>query len=115
MQDDHELASSTYGVLEQRNGGFERVDHPALNALNARLRDDFLDDCNLGVTRWNQVIEDAGIDFRLRLPHVAFHRQIGLYADLHVSPEGGVSVKKSGTSVVTSGFPGTLTANTSKL
>ena len=66
------------------------VEHPALNALNARLRDDFVDDCNLGVTRWNKVIEDAGIDFRLALPHVAFYRHIGLYADQHVSPAGEI-------------------------
>ena len=90
LEDDHELANSTYGVLEQRNGGFQMVEHPALNALNARLRDDFVDDCNLGVTRWNKVIEDAGIDFRLALPHVAFYRHIGLYADQHVSPAGEI-------------------------
>ena len=87
LEDDHELFSQSYGVLEQRNGGFEKLDHPA---LNVRLRDDFIDDCNLEVKRWNKVIEDAGIDFRLRLPHVAFHRHIGLYRDMHVSPGGEI-------------------------
>ena len=90
LKDDHGLTNSTYPVLEQVDGGFERVGHPALNALNARLRDDFLDDCNLGVKRWNKAIEKAGIDFQLRLPHVAFHRHVGLYMDMPVSPEGKI-------------------------
>ena len=90
LEDDHGLTNSTYPVLEQVNGGFERVEHPALNALNARLRDDFLDDCNLGVKGWNKVIEKAGIDFQLRLPHVTFHRHVGLYMDMPVSPEGKI-------------------------
>ncbi len=106
LEDDHELASSTYGVLEPRNGGFEMVAHPALNALNARLRDDFVDDCNLGVTRWNKVIEAAGIDFRLRLPHVAFHRQIGLYANMTVSPAGEILSDKEWNRRREEWFPG---------
>jgi benzoyl-CoA 2,3-dioxygenase component B len=90
LEDDHRLADVAYGVLERSNGGFALVDRPALTALNARLRDDFTDDCNLGVTRWNRTIAENGVDFELRLPHVAFHRQIGLYSDLHVTPEGEV-------------------------
>ena len=35
-------------------------DVPALSALNMRLRDDFVDDANAGVTRWNRVLERAG-------------------------------------------------------
>jgi benzoyl-CoA 2,3-dioxygenase component B len=36
------------------------------------------------------VIEKAGIPFRLKTPHKAFHRQIGTLAGLKVSPEGQV-------------------------
>jgi benzoyl-CoA 2,3-dioxygenase component B len=61
-----------------------------LNALNARLRDDFTDDCNLGVQRWNKIIQASGIPFELRLSHVAFHRQIGLFKDTYVTPTGEV-------------------------
>ena len=39
-----------------------------------RLRDDYIADCAKGVERWNKVIEQAGVDFTLALPHVAFHR-----------------------------------------
>ena len=47
-----------------------------------------LPDCNSWVSRWNKVIRQAGVEFELSLPHVAFHRQIGLYVDLHVTPQG---------------------------
>ncbi len=64
--------------------------HPALNALNARLRDDFTGDCSLGVGRWNKTIRQAGTDFEITLPHVAFHRRIGVYRDLHATPAGEI-------------------------
>ena len=59
-------------------------------SLNERLRDDYVADCQRGVTRWNQVIKRHGIDFELRLPHRAFHRRIGVFADAKVSPDGRV-------------------------
>jgi benzoyl-CoA 2,3-dioxygenase component B len=90
LEDDHRLLDATYGLLELQNGGFAMVQHPALNALNGRLRDDFSDDCNLGVKRWNQTIAELGVAFELKLPHTAFHRQIGIHKDLHVSPDGEV-------------------------
>jgi benzoyl-CoA 2,3-dioxygenase component B len=42
------------------------------------------------VQRWNKVIEKTGVNFRLKLPHVAFHRGIGEFANLHASPAGEV-------------------------
>jgi benzoyl-CoA 2,3-dioxygenase component B len=63
---------------------------PMLNALNEVLRDDFIRDSIAGVGRWNKVIEKAGIPFRLKTPHKAFHRNIGSLAGVKVSPEGAV-------------------------
>jgi len=40
------------------------------------------------VGRWNKAIRQSGLDFAITLPHVAFHRQIGVYQDLHATPEG---------------------------
>src|SRR3712207_9493994 len=53
-----------------------------------RLRDDYVADCAKGVERWNKIIEKTGVKFRLQLPHVAFHRHIGEFKDVKVSPEG---------------------------
>ncbi len=60
----------------------------ALMTLNERLRDDYITDCQAGVDRWNRALEKQGVAARLRLPHKAFHRKIGAFAGMHVSPEG---------------------------
>ena len=61
---------------------------PALSALNMRLRDDYVVDTQAGVNRWNRVFERGGIDFRITLPHVAFHRHIGEFARLRADVDG---------------------------
>ena len=63
---------------------------PALNALNERLRDDYIKDSVAGVGRWNKILEKAGIPFRLVAPHKAFNRKIGTFAGVRVSPTGEV-------------------------
>src|ERR1700751_4267399 len=66
------------------------VDEPALTALNMRLRDDYTEDCAKGVERWNKIIEKTGVNFRLDLPHTAFHRQIGEFRDIEANPKGDI-------------------------
>jgi benzoyl-CoA 2,3-dioxygenase component B len=88
IDDDHRLESATYPVLKLVGGEIRRVDEPALTALNMRLRDDYAADCAKSVERWNRIIEKADGAFRLRLPHVAFHRQIGEFRDAHATPDG---------------------------
>jgi len=89
-QDDHLLKGQTYRVLQARDGALIERDVPMLNALNEVLRDDFIKDSVAGVERWNKVIEKAGIPFRLKTPHKAFHRNIGALAGIKVSPDGRV-------------------------
>ncbi|MBS4048794.1 MAG: benzoyl-CoA 2,3-epoxidase subunit BoxB [Alphaproteobacteria bacterium] len=88
--DDHKLTDASYKVLEAHGDGFREVEASALTALNERLRDDYVADCARGVMRWNQIIKRHGIDFELKLPHRAFHRQIGQFSELKVSPEGKI-------------------------
>ena len=88
IDDDHELTNATYPVLKLVDGQIVKVDEPALTALNMRLRDDYSEDCARGVERWNKIIEKEGIKFRLDLPHVAFHRKIGEFRNVNVSPKG---------------------------
>ena len=49
LKDDHQLESGTYPVLRLIDGKIENEDAPALSALNMRLRDDYVADCNVGV------------------------------------------------------------------
>jgi benzoyl-CoA 2,3-epoxidase subunit B len=77
-------------VMEVGSGELLTRQAPALNALNERLRDDFMKDSVSGVERWNKIIQKNGIDFQLTVPHKAFHRQIGPLAGLKISPQGRV-------------------------
>jgi benzoyl-CoA 2,3-dioxygenase component B len=88
--DDHRLHDQHYKVLEVVDGRLQEKEVPMLNALNEVLRDDYIKDSNAGVGRWNKVMEKAGIDFRLTVPHKAFNRQIGALAGVRMSPDGRV-------------------------
>lgn len=90
ISDDHKLTDAAYKVLEVDGDGFREKEEAALTALNERLRDDYVADCARGVMRWNQIIKRHGIDFELKLPHRAFHRQIGQFSELRVDPNGRI-------------------------
>jgi len=77
-------------VLRLIDGQIKNEDAPALSALNMRLRDDYVVDCNVGVGRWNKVISEIGIPFEVKLPHVAFHRHIGEFSKIHADVNGNV-------------------------
>ncbi len=88
IDDDHLLTGAHYPVLKFVDGSIKMVDEPALTAINMRLRDDYVKDCQGGVSRWNRVIDKAGIKFQLTLPSVTFNRAIGEFRNIHASPEG---------------------------
>src|SRR5215467_8449381 len=90
LKDDHQLESGTYPVLRLIDGEIQKEDSPALSALNMRLRDDYVVDCNAGVGRWNKAIEQIGIPFQINLPHVAFHRHIGEFSSIKADVSGQV-------------------------
>jgi benzoyl-CoA 2,3-dioxygenase component B len=90
LPDDHRLLDATYPVLRWVEGAIREQQVPALSALNMRLRDDFVRDCQHGIDRWNRVVEAAGFGFRFRLPHVAFNRRIGEFAAMRADPDGNV-------------------------
>jgi benzoyl-CoA 2,3-epoxidase subunit B len=90
IADDHQLRAAAYPVLEVVDGALVTRAAPALNALNEKLRDDFIKDSVAGVGRWNRIIQKAGVGFELQVPHKAFHRQIGPLATVRVAPDGRV-------------------------
>jgi benzoyl-CoA 2,3-dioxygenase component B len=81
---DHVLREATF-TLETPQGK-ETV--PMLNALNEVMRESYLKDCEIGLKRWNRMIERAGHDFRLSLPSSRFRRLIGPWAGQPVDPQG---------------------------
>jgi benzoyl-CoA 2,3-dioxygenase component B len=90
LADDHILEGAMYPVLEIRDGHLVRAEAPALNALNERLRDDFIRDAAAGVERWNRVLQKQGVTFAFRVPHKAFNRRIGPLSAARIDPAGQV-------------------------
>jgi benzoyl-CoA 2,3-dioxygenase component B len=95
LDDDHQLLSSVYPVLRCRDGAIVQEDVPALSALNMRLRDDYVVDATQGVRRWNRVLEQAGLDFRITLPAVSFNRRIGEFSAIHADINGTLLSKEA--------------------
>jgi benzoyl-CoA 2,3-dioxygenase component B len=90
LTDNHQLTDSLWPVHLVEDGRIILKDRPALNAVNERLRDDYIKDSQRGVARWNQVLESHGVEFRFTLPHRFFNRHIGTSAGINVTPEGQV-------------------------
>ncbi len=90
IDDDHQLHNSTYPLLQLENGKFVVSDVAAITAINARLLDDYVEDCEPVLSSWNKVIQSHGIDFELALPHRAFNRRQGMFAGMSISPGGVV-------------------------
>jgi benzoyl-CoA 2,3-dioxygenase component B len=89
-KDDHVLLDDTRMMSYIEGGEIRQREVPMLSALNLDLRDEYAADCANGVRRWNQELEDVGLEERLVLPHEGFNRKVGVYAQHHVSPDGVV-------------------------
>ena len=89
-KDDHTLLDDEREMNYVEDGQIKTKTVPMISALNLDLRDEYVADCENGVRRWNQALEDAGLEDRLYIPHEGFHRQVGVYAGHHVSPDGEV-------------------------
>jgi benzoyl-CoA 2,3-dioxygenase component B len=89
-KDDHVLLHDTRMMSYVADGEIREREVPMLSALNLDLRDEYVADCANGVRRWNQALEDAGVDERLVLPHEGFNRKVGVYAGHRISPDGRV-------------------------
>jgi len=88
IDDDHQLHDDTYPVTKLIEGEITVVDAPAITAINARLCDDYIKDCESMINRWNRVIAKYELDMQLKLPHRGFSRQVGEFAGVSVSPDG---------------------------
>ncbi len=61
---------------------------PLRNAMNEVLREEFIEDNQKGINYWNKIIEENGLELRLRLPHRRFNREIGMYAGYRFDIDG---------------------------
>ena len=105
IKDDHRLTGSTRQVHAVQDGRIIVEKHPALSAVNERLRDEYIEDSQRGLARWNKAIASHGVDFRLSLPHRGFNRRIGVFANVNVSPNGEILTQKDWACQVTDWLP----------
>ena len=94
LEDDHQLTDDTYAVKTIQDGKILAEDVPALTAINMRLRDDYIRDVSRGIKRWNNVIRRHGIQYEMKVPSEAFHRQIGVFSAIHTDVGGNVICKE---------------------
>ena len=85
---DHVALTGTYGVDHMKDGALVHADVPLRNAMNEVLRDEYVEDCQRGVDKWNRTIAAHGIDFALALPSRRFHRHIGVHSGFTFDPQG---------------------------
>ncbi len=88
--DDHVAleGSMAFDVPKADRSGFDRQEVPLRNAMNEVLRGEYVEDSQRGLDKWNKQIQEAGVDFELRLPSTRFHRAGGIYAGMHFDPHG---------------------------
>ena len=88
-KDDHQLTSDSIMVEAlSEDGQIGQTEVSALVGLNTDLRREYISDCQGGVKRWNRILEEAGLKQRLKLPHIAFNRQVGAFAGIAATPDG---------------------------
>ncbi len=85
---DHQAKDEYYDMTVMQDGKVVEQQVPMRNAMNEVLRDSYIEDCQRGCSRWNKVIQEAGLDFQLKIPSRHFHRHIGIYSGFHFTPEG---------------------------
>jgi benzoyl-CoA 2,3-dioxygenase component B len=88
--EEHKALDQSYAMTVLKNGVVAQEQVPLRNAMNEVLRDQYVEDCQRGVDRWNKRLADAGISERLRLPSKRFYRHIGIYADQPFAADGAL-------------------------
>ncbi|MEE8142290.1 MAG: benzoyl-CoA 2,3-epoxidase subunit BoxB, partial [Planctomycetota bacterium] len=51
-------------------------------------REEYMNDCERALRKWNRTLEKTGIETRLKLPSRRFHRHQGMYSDHFFNPAG---------------------------
>jgi benzoyl-CoA 2,3-epoxidase subunit B len=78
--EDHLALTGSYKMAVVEDGKVVEKDIPLRTAMNEVLRDNYIEDCQRAVDKWNRTLERAGHAERFRLPNRRFHRQQGIYA-----------------------------------
>ena len=86
--DEHGGLQDVYTMPVVRDGRLTDEEVPLRTAMNELLRDEYVDDCQRAVRRWNKTIKEAGLSYELSLPSRRFNRSMGVYASHRFAPNG---------------------------
>ncbi|TNC28065.1 benzoyl-CoA 2,3-epoxidase subunit BoxB [Amycolatopsis alkalitolerans] len=90
-KDDHKLTDDSAELRRPRDDGtWDSDELQKILLLNLDLREEYIADCQSGVKRWNRILEEAGISFRLALPHPGFNRAVGINSGHRITPDGTI-------------------------
>ena len=93
---DHVCSDATYELeTPDGSGGVKKETVGMRNAMNEVLREAYVRDCEIGLKRWNMLIQKAGHEFRLKLPSTRFRRSIGAWANVATDPEGRIIARET--------------------
>ena len=85
---DHVALEGIYNLECIEDGKVTTRELPLRRAMNAVLLDNYLEDCERALKRWNKVLEDAGLGDRLSLPTRRFNREMGVFSGFRFTPSG---------------------------
>ena len=93
--EDHVMKDGIKVVPQVISGRLVEDEVPYRNAINEVLRDEYIDDCQRALRKWNRTLEKSGLGIQLSLPSRRFHRHQGIYADHPFDPEGNLITKEA--------------------
>ncbi|TAM59845.1 benzoyl-CoA 2,3-epoxidase subunit BoxB [bacterium] len=89
--EDHAAVNQVFALESPgESGSVKSEEIPMRNAMNEVTRAEYVKDCEVGVARWNRLIQKHGYDFRLALPSTRFHRKIGVWAGIATDEHGHI-------------------------
>ncbi|MGH7899667.1 MAG: benzoyl-CoA 2,3-epoxidase subunit BoxB [Candidatus Binatia bacterium] len=83
---DHVLLRGSTRVELMEDGQILERDVAPRLAVNLAVRNAYVEDCQAALDKWNKVVADLGVEFRL--PSHRFHRGVGAFAGAFFDPEG---------------------------
>lgn len=95
--EDHKALDGMYKMTVVEEGKLVDKEIALRTAMNEVLRDNYVEDCQRAVDKWNRTIEKSGLttDFRFSLPNRRFHRHQGIYAGMWFDPQGNPMDEKA--------------------
>jgi benzoyl-CoA 2,3-dioxygenase component B len=87
--EDHDCSDTSFDITVPGEDGAPIIAAvPTRNAMNEITRQSYIEDCAIGLKRWNRTISKAGFDFELALPSPRFRRIIGAWGGRSIAPDG---------------------------